>query len=170
MFNCSVKQNLESLSKNKCFYSGQVMELHSERDRGCGYRFKWESGAQHFWKMAWISVSRSPSFCHLYLESEWVKKDSQEISATMVLFKDTMVNAVCHVFACRSHASGAGAVLRFHPVCSGAEWTGLLLKTTAAPHRHAFQAGPEVGTLLIPVYWAESERDHYPLVFLSCFF
>lgn len=54
------------------FFQGKNMELYSERDRGRGYKFKWESGALHFRKMARVGFSRRPTLSHVYLESKWV--------------------------------------------------------------------------------------------------
>lgn len=131
------------------FFSGKVMELYSERDRGCGHRFKWKSCTLHFRKVARVRFSRRPTICHMHLESKWVIEPWKCPIFTPGHFCQTTKLSLMCVCVCRPHASGPRAVLWLHPVCSGVEWAGFHHKTSAAPHRHTLQAGPEVGKLLI---------------------
>lgn len=128
------------------------MELYGERDRGRGYRFKRESRTLHFWKMARVCVSGRPAFCHMYLESKWVLSEILVIKFSVyssqtklsLTQRDSCFSLSVSVY--RPHARGPRTVLWLHPVCSGVEWAGLHPETSAAPHRHTLQAGPEVGT------------------------
>lgn len=140
------------------FFQGKNMELYSERDRGRGYKFKWESGALHFRKMARVGFSRKPTLSHVYLESKWVigplKCQLLSFFTTWHFCQTTNLNVPwLFVFVCvyRLHARGPRAVLWLHPVCSRAKWAGLRPETSAAPHRHTLQTGPKVSSLYLSV-------------------